>query len=79
MPTLLRVLTLGTVVGRLTHRRIGVLAVKEGPVHFEPLASLCVAGEVSIHIDRTFTLDEVLPPGPRRRGARPGKVVIRVC
>ena len=60
MPTLLRVLTLGSVVGRLTHRRIGVLAVKEGPAHFEPLVTLCLAGEVRIHIDRTFTLDEVL-------------------
>ena len=52
-------LTVGSVVGRLTGRSIGVLAVKEGPAHFEPLADLCVAGEVRIHIDRTFTLDEV--------------------
>ena len=56
---LLRVLTVGSVVGRLTGRSIGVLAVKEGPAHFEPLAELCVAGEVRINIDRTFTLDEV--------------------
>ncbi len=56
---LLRILTLGWVVGRLTGRSIGVLAVKEGPAHFAPLADLCVAGEVRIHIDRTFTLDEV--------------------
>ena len=57
--TLLRVLTVGWVVGRLTGRSIGVLAVKEGPAHFEPLADLCVAGDVRIHIDRTFALDEV--------------------
>ena len=57
--TLLRVLTAGSVVGRLTGRSIGVLAVQEGPAHFEPLADLCVAGDVQIHIDRTFTLDEV--------------------
>ena len=56
---LLRVLTVGSVVGRLTGRSIGVLAVKEGPAHFTPIADLCVAGEVRIHIDRTFTLDEV--------------------
>jgi NADPH:quinone reductase-like Zn-dependent oxidoreductase len=56
---LLRILTIGWVAGRLTGRRIGVLAVREGPAHFEPLAGLCVAGEVGIHIDRTFTLDEV--------------------
>lgn len=57
--TLLRVLTVGSVVGRLSGRSIGVLAVKEGPAHFEPLAALCVAGDVRIHIDRTFALDEV--------------------
>jgi NADPH:quinone reductase-like Zn-dependent oxidoreductase len=56
---LLRVLTIGAVAGRLTHRRLGVLAVKEGPTHFEPVADLCVAGDLRIHIDRTFTLDEV--------------------
>ena len=38
---------------------MGVLAVKEGPAQFEPLADLCVAGEVGIHIDRTFGLDDV--------------------
>ena len=57
--TLLRVLTVGSVAGRLSGRSIGVLVVKAGPEHFEPLADLCGAGEVSIHIDRTFTLDEV--------------------
>ena len=59
MRTLLRLLTAGWAVGRLTGRSIGVLVVKEGPAHFEPLAALCAAGEVRIHIDRTFTLDEV--------------------
>ena len=59
VPTLLRVLTVGWVVGRLTGRSIGVLAVKEGPAHFEPLAALCAAGDVRIHIDRTFALDDV--------------------
>jgi len=56
---LLRVLTVGSVVGRLTGRSIGVLVMKDGPAHFTPLADLSVAGEVSIQIDRTFTLDEV--------------------
>jgi len=59
VPTLLRVLTAGWLVGRLTGRSIGILAVKEGPTHFEPLADLCATGEVGIHIDRTFTLDQV--------------------
>jgi NADPH:quinone reductase-like Zn-dependent oxidoreductase len=56
---LLRVLTIGTVASRVTARRMGVLAVKEGPPHFEPLAELCIAGDVDIHIDRTFGLDDV--------------------
>jgi NADPH:quinone reductase-like Zn-dependent oxidoreductase len=57
--TLLRVLTVGWVAGRSTGRRIGVLAVRLGPSHFEPLADLCIGGDVGIHIDRTFGLDEV--------------------
>jgi NADPH:quinone reductase-like Zn-dependent oxidoreductase len=56
---LLRVLTIGSVAGVLTGRRIGVLAVREGPPHFEALAELCGSGEVAIHIDRTFGLDDV--------------------
>jgi len=56
---LLRVLTVGWTVGRVTGRSIGVLAVHEGPPHFEPLAELCVNGDVSIHIDRTFALEAV--------------------
>jgi NADPH:quinone reductase-like Zn-dependent oxidoreductase len=35
-----------------------VLVVKLGPAHFEPLADLCLAGDVDIHIDRTFALDQ---------------------
>lgn len=59
VPTMLGVLTVGWIAGRLTGRRVGVLAVKEGPAHFGPLADRCVAGEVDVHIDRTFTLDQV--------------------
>jgi NADPH:quinone reductase-like Zn-dependent oxidoreductase len=78
--TLLRVLTVGTVVGRLTGRRLGVLAVKEGPAHFEPLAERCVSGEIKIHIDRTFTLDEV-PQALAHvgEGRALGKVVVQVA
>lgn len=57
--TLLRVLTIGTLAARLTGRRIGVLVVKEGPERFQPMADLCVAGDVNIHIDRVLGLDEV--------------------
>ncbi len=75
--TLLRVLTAGSVVGLLSGRSIGVLAVKEGPVHFQPLADLCADGEVAISIDRTFALEEV-PAALTYVGAGQalGKVVI---
>jgi NADPH:quinone reductase-like Zn-dependent oxidoreductase len=78
--TLLRVLTVGAVAGRLTGRRLGVLVVKQGPAQFEPLAGLCVAGDVDVHIDRTFALDEV----PRAlayvgEGRALGKVVVQVA
>jgi NADPH:quinone reductase-like Zn-dependent oxidoreductase len=76
---LLRVLTIGAVAGRLTRRRLGVLAVKQGPTYFEPVTDLCVAGELSIHIDRTFTLDEV-PEALAHvgEGRALGKVVVSV-
>jgi NADPH:quinone reductase-like Zn-dependent oxidoreductase len=56
--TLFRVLTVGAIAGLVTGRSLGVLAVREGPAHFEPLTELCVAGEVGMHIDRTFRLEE---------------------
>jgi NADPH:quinone reductase-like Zn-dependent oxidoreductase len=56
---LLRVLSVGSLVGLATGRSIGVLVVKQGPSHFEPLTELCASGEVQVHIDRTYTLDEV--------------------
>jgi NADPH:quinone reductase-like Zn-dependent oxidoreductase len=57
--TLLRVLTVGAALGRLSGRSMGVLLVRQGPAHFAPAAEHCVAGDLRIHIDRTFTLEEV--------------------
>lgn len=57
--TMLRVLALGPVLGLPGRRSIGVLAVKEGPDHFTPIATRCVAGDVACHVDRTYPLDEV--------------------
>ena len=75
--TLLRVLTVGTILGRLTGRRIGLLAVKLGPAHFEPLAERCVSGDIQIHIDRTFGLDEVPEAlAHHGEGRALGKVVV---
>ncbi|HEY5854057.1 MAG TPA: NAD(P)-dependent alcohol dehydrogenase [Aldersonia sp.] len=59
VPALLRVLTAGFLIGRITGRRLSVLAVRPGPPHFEPLADLCVAGEVAVHVERTYGLDQV--------------------
>jgi NADPH:quinone reductase-like Zn-dependent oxidoreductase len=77
MGTLLQVATLGPVIGRLTGRSIGVLPVKEGPAHFEPVADLCAAGRLSVHIDRVVPLDDV--PAALARvgdGQALGKVVV---
>ena len=78
--SLLRVATVGALVGKLSGRDIGVLAVKQGPPHFEPLAELCINGEVEIHIDRTFRLEEV-PDALALvgEGGAHGKVVIEVA
>lgn len=79
VPSLLRVATGGRVLGRLTGRGIGFLAVKEGPAHFEPLADLCVSGAVRVHIDRTFALDEVSAALARvGEGHALGKVVVQI-
>ena len=77
VPTVLRVLTLGWVVGRLSGRRIGMLAVRPGPAHFGPIADRCAAGEIGIRIDRTFALDAV-PAAVAHVGAGRalGKVVV---
>jgi NADPH:quinone reductase-like Zn-dependent oxidoreductase len=77
--TLLEILTVGTAVGLLTGRRIQVLPVRLGPKHFEPLAEQCLGGEIGIHIDRTFPLDEVPTAlAFHGQGRALGKVVIDV-
>jgi NADPH:quinone reductase-like Zn-dependent oxidoreductase len=74
---LLRILTIGWIAGRLTRRRIGVLAVREGPTRFQPLADLCIAGDIAIHIDRTFALEELpLALAHVGQGHALGKVVV---
>ena len=77
--TLLRVLTVGAVAGWVTGRHLGVLVVRQGPTTFEPLARQCLAGDVDIHIDRTFALDEV-PQALTHvgEGRALGKVVVEI-
>jgi len=52
-------MTIGSIIERLTQRRLEVLVVPQGPRHFTPLTDLGVAGDIAIHIDRMFGLDEV--------------------
>lgn len=80
VPSLLRIATVGAVLGRLTGRSMGLLMVREGPAHFGPLAEKCVAGDVQIHIDRTFDLDDVAEALTYvGEGRARGKVVVEVA
>lgn len=59
MRTLLRVVTIGALIGALTGCRLSLLQVKQGPSQFAALGACCADGSVQIHIDRVFALDEV--------------------
>jgi NADPH:quinone reductase-like Zn-dependent oxidoreductase len=75
----LRVLTAGSLAGLLTGRRLGVLAVRQGPAAFTPLADHCLAGDIGIRIDRTFGLEDVAEALTRvGEGRALGKVVVEV-
>ncbi|TFC52267.1 MULTISPECIES: NAD(P)-dependent alcohol dehydrogenase [unclassified Cryobacterium] len=56
--SVLRVVTVGAALGVVTGRRLGLLIAREGPAYFTPVAERCVAGELSINIDRIYPLDE---------------------
>lgn len=75
--SLLRVLTVGALAGKATGRSLGMLVVKQGPAHFQPMTELAVSGDVAIHIDRIVGLDDV-PDALARVGAGRalGKVVV---
>jgi NADPH:quinone reductase-like Zn-dependent oxidoreductase len=75
--TLLAMVTVGPIVGRLTGRRLGLLMVRPGPASFEPLAARCASGEIRIHIDGTYPLEDA-PMALARvgEGRALGKVVI---
>ncbi len=77
--TMLRVATLGWVIGRLTGRRIAVLAVRPGPSHFAPVAELCSSGALDVCIDREYGLDEVAEALAHvGEGRALGKVVVTI-
>lgn len=80
VPTLLRVVTVGAAAGLVSGRRLGLLGVKEGPAHFTPLARLCESGEVTVHVDRVFTLDRAADAMRYvGEGRALGKVVVEVA
>ena len=77
--TLLRMLTVGPVLGVLTGTRLGVLFVRQGPRQFTPLADLCAAGDVEIHVDSTFSFTDVPAAlALHGEGRALGKVVVSV-
>ena len=80
VPTLLRIITVGALLGRLSGRSIGMLMVKPGPTHFGPLTELCVSGDIDIHIDAVFPLSETARALARvGDGQALGKVVVEVA
>jgi len=57
--SLLRVVTVGAGLGAVTGRHLGLLVVKQGPGLFTQAADHCLAGDLRIHVERTFPLEEV--------------------
>jgi NADPH:quinone reductase-like Zn-dependent oxidoreductase len=76
---LLRMLTIGPVLGVLTGAHLGVLFVRPGPDHFAPVARLCASGDVKVHVDRVVPLEQ-LPSAlaAHGEGRTLGKVVVAV-
>lgn len=72
--------TVGAVAGLATGRRVGVLAVREGPESFEPFGRRCADREVAIHVSRTYPLDRVADAIEAVGAGRAlGKVVVEVA
>lgn len=77
--TVLRMVTVGPLLGRLTGRHLGLLLVRQGPAGFTPVADLCAEGRIDIHIDRRFPLEEVGEAlAWHGEGHAKGKVVVMV-
>ena len=71
VPTVLSVLTVGAVVGLVSGRRIGVLAVRPGPAHFGPLAERCARGRSPSTSSAPFPWRRCRQPSPT--SARAGR------
>jgi NADPH:quinone reductase-like Zn-dependent oxidoreductase len=80
VPTLLRVLVVGPLIGRGAGKRIRLLVVRQGAENVAPLAELCRAGTVTTVIDRRYPLDEAAEAlRYMGEGHAKGKVVITVA
>lgn len=77
--TVLRMVTVGPLLGLVTGAHLGLLIVHEGPAGFAAVAEACVSGAVRIHIDRVFGLEDV--PAAlawHGQGRAMGKVVVEL-
>lgn len=75
----LRMVTVGWLLGVLTRAHLGLLIVRQGPPGFASVARSCASGDLGIHIDRVFSLSEV--PAAlawHGEGRACGKVVVAV-
>lgn len=76
---LIRMLTLGALVGVLSGTRLGVLGVPTGPARFEPLAARCASGEIQVPIDSEFDLARTAEALEYHGlGHAHGKVIVRM-
>lgn len=79
VPTILRILVGGLVMGPVVKKRIGVLAVNDGPQHFGPVLDLCAREKLDVHVHRTFSLEEAAEAMRMvGEGEALGKVVVEV-
>jgi NADPH:quinone reductase-like Zn-dependent oxidoreductase len=77
--TLLQVLLIGPVTGRVADKKVRLLVVRLGAKHLAPIVELCQAGKIATVIDRRYQLSEV-PEALRYlgEGHAKGKVVVIV-
>lgn len=77
--TLIRMATVGPLLGALSGAHLGILVAREGPAHFASVAEQCASGAIAVRIDRTFGLDEVPAASAwHGEGRALGKVVVAV-
>lgn len=77
--TLLRLVTLGTVLGVLTGKRLGLVIHKVRSSELDRLGALCAAGKLRPAIDSTYPLDRIADAFARfASGQFTGKIVISI-